>query len=60
MYEVWLARQPERYYKRVSPATVKRLDSCFEDLRHNPLGSPRVRRMKSFEGYSDIESASFV
>ncbi len=50
MYEVRLARQPERYYKRVPPATARQLDNCFDDLHRNPLGSRRVKRLKGFEG----------
>lgn len=50
MYEVRLSRRAQRYYERVPPDMVRRLDRCFAALQENPFAGGDIKPLKGEPG----------
>jgi mRNA interferase RelE/StbE len=46
MYEVLLTRDAQKFYQSADAPLVRRLNRCFDQLRHNPYEHPNIKRLK--------------
>ena len=49
-YDIVLSRRADRYYNRVDPIMVRRLNRCFDELRRDPFASRNVRPIRGSVG----------
>ena len=45
MYEVFISREAEKYYKKQVRDTKRRLNRCIDNLSIEPLSSPHIKRL---------------
>ncbi len=52
MFEVHLTRGVQKFYEGVDSSMARRLNRCFDQLRHDPYEHPNIKRLKgSLTGY---------
>jgi mRNA interferase RelE/StbE len=45
MYEVFISREAEKYYKRQDKDTKRRINRCIEILSQEPLSGSHIKRL---------------
>ena len=45
MYEIELTRDALAFYQAADKPLVKKLNRCFDQLRHNPYQHPNIKRL---------------
>jgi len=45
MFEIELTDTAQRFYDQAPKPLIKKLDRCFEQLRHNPLRHPNIKAL---------------
>ena len=52
MYEIQLTQEAQGVYQEADVPLAKRLNRCFDQLRHNPYEHPNIKRLRgSLKGY---------
>ena len=46
MYEIWLTRDAQKFYQVADDPLVRKLNRCFDQLRHDPHKHPNIKRLK--------------
>jgi len=45
MYEIFISREAEKYYKKQDRDTKRRLNRCIDNLSIEPLSSPNIKKL---------------
>lgn len=45
MYEVFIAHEAEKYYKKLGRDTKRRINKCIENLSREPLFGPHIKKL---------------
>ncbi|MCL5774200.1 MAG: type II toxin-antitoxin system RelE/ParE family toxin [Firmicutes bacterium] len=45
MYEVFISHEAEKYYKKADRNTKRRINSCIEILKENPVYGLHIKRL---------------
>lgn len=60
MYEVRIAHEAEKYYKKQDKDTKQRLNKCIDNLGREPLSGPHIKKLHGeLEGKFRYEMANF-